>query len=121
MNLPVPLSFSGQAVPATDAVHKIKLPFGVMITAVSLAPISFTGTPTGFTVDLNVDGVAKLAALAANTAGTPVNWKSKHHQGADEVIRVPKDGVLSVDVNLADGTTPTVTYDLIIWVVQGTV
>ncbi len=121
MNLAVPLNFSAQAQADADAVHKIKLPFGVMLTAVSLSPISFTGEPTGFTIDLNVDGAAKLAALAADEAGTPVNWKSKHHQGDDEVICVPKDGVVSIDVNLAGGTTPTVTYDLVLWLVQGTV
>ena len=121
MNLAVPLTLSAQAQADADAVHKIKLPFGAMITAVSLAPTSFTGTPTGFTIDLNVDDVEKLAALAADTAGTPVNWKSKHHQGIDEVIRVAKDSVVSVDVNLAGGTTPTATYDLILWLVQGTV
>lgn len=121
MNLAVPLSLSAQAQADADAVHEIKLPFGVMITAVSLTPTGFTGTPTGFTIDLNVDGVEQLAALAADVAGTPVLWKSKHYQGDDEVIRASKDGVVSIDVNLAGGTTPTVSYDLVIWFVQGTV
>ncbi|MFO7634747.1 MAG: hypothetical protein R6W76_19510 [Caldilinea sp.] len=121
MNLAVPLNFTAQAQAAGAALHKITAPFGFMITAVSLTPIAFTGTPTGFSIDVNVGATAALAALAADVAGTPVNWKSRHHQGDDEVIRVAKDATVTIDVNLTGGVTPTVTYDLILWIVQGTV
>lgn len=126
MNLPVPfvVPLTGQA--DADAVQTIQFPFGVMITAVTVQPGSFTGTPTGFTVDLNVDvadtpTATAVAALAANTAGTPAHWLSKHHQGTDEVIRVAKNTDVTIDVNLAGGTSPTVTGIVTLWFVQGTV
>ena len=122
MNLAVPFNIPlvGQA--DADAVRTIQFPFGVMITAVSVQPDAFTGTPTGFTVDLNVDGDATdVAALAANTAGTVVHWLSKHHQGDDEVIRVAKNTDVTLDVNLAGGTTPTVDGIVTLWFIQGTV
>lgn len=58
MNLAVPFNIPlvGQA--DADAVRTIQFPFGVMITAVTVQPDAFSGTPTGFTVDLNVDGDA---------------------------------------------------------------
>ncbi len=122
MNLAVPFNIPlvGQA--DADAVRTIQFPFGVMITAVTVQPDSFTGTPTGFTVDLNVDGDATaVAALAANTAGTVVHWLSKHHQGDDEVIRVAKNTDVTLDVNLTGGTSPTVDGIVTLWFVQGTV
>ena len=122
MNLAVPFNIPlvGQA--DADAVRTIQFPFGVMITAVTVQPDAFTGTPTGFTVDLNVDGDATdVAALAADTAGTVVHWLSKHHQGDDEVIRVAKETDVTLDVNLAGGTTPTVDGIVTLWLIQGTV
>ena len=122
MNLAVPFNIPlvGQA--DADAVRTIQFPFGVMITAVTVQPDAFTGTPTGFTVDLNVDGDATdVAALAANTAGTVVHWLSKHHQGDDEVIRVAKNTDVTLDVNLAGGTSPTVDGIVTLWLIQGTV
>ncbi|MCO5214335.1 MAG: hypothetical protein M9936_31935 [Caldilinea sp.] len=122
MNLAVPFNIPlvGQA--DADAVRTIQFPFGVMITAVTVQPDAFTGTPTGFTVDLNVDGDATdVAALAANTAGTVVHWLSRHHQGDDEVIRVAKNTDVTLDVNLAGGTTPTVDGIVTLWFIQGTV
>jgi len=122
MNLAVPFNIPlvGQA--DADAVRTIQFPFGVMITAVTVQPDAFTGTPTGFTVDLNVDGDATdVAALAANTPGTVVHWLSKHHQGDDEVIRVAKNTDVTLDVNLAGGTSPTVDGIVTLWFIQGTV
>ena len=122
MNLAVPFNIPlvGQA--DADAVRTIQFPFGVMITAVTVQPDAFTGTPTGFTVDLNVDGDATdVAALAANMAGTVVHWLSKHHQGDDEVIRVAKNIDVTIDVNLAGGTSPTVDGIVTLWFIQGTV
>ena len=122
MNLAVPFNIPlvGQA--DADAVRTVQFPFGVMITAVTVQPDAFTGTPTGFTVDLNVDGDATdVAALAANTAGTVVHWLSKHHQGDDEVIRVAKNTDVTLDVNLAGGTSPTVDGIVTLWFIQGTV
>ena len=122
MNLAVPFNIPlvGQA--DADAVRTVQFPFGVMITAVTVQPDAFTGTPTGFTVDLNVDGDATdVAALAANTAGTVVHWLSKHHQGDDEVIRVAKNTDVTLDVNLAGGTAPSVDGIVTLWFIQGTV
>ena len=122
MNLAVPFNIPlvGQA--DADAVRTIQFPFGVMITAVTVQPDAFSGTPTGFTVDLNVDGDATdVAALAADTAGTVVHWLSKHHQGDDEVIRVAKNTDVTLDVNLTGGTSPTVDGIVTLWFVQGTV
>ncbi len=122
MNLAVPFNIPlvGQA--DADAARTIQFPFGVMITAVTVQPDAFSGTPTGFSVDLNVDGDATdVAALAANTAGTVVHWLSKHHQGDDEVIRVAKETDVTLDVNLAGGTSPTVDGIVTLWFIQGTV
>ena len=122
MNLAVPFNIPlvGQA--DADAARTIQFPFGVMITAVTVQPDAFSGTPTGFSVDLNVDGDATdVAALAASTAGTAVHWLSRHHQGDDEVIRVAKNTDVTLDVNLAGGTTPTVDGIVTLWLIQGTV
>ena len=126
MNLAVPFNIPlvGQA--DADAVRTIQFPFGVMITAVTVQPDAFTGSPTGFTVDLNVDvantpTATDVAALAANTAGTVLHWLSKHHQGDDEVIRVAKNTDVTLDVNLTGGTSPTVDGIVTLWFVQGTV
>ena len=122
MNLAVPFNIPLVGQVDADAVRTIQFPFGVMITAVTVQPDAFTGTPTGFTVDLNVDGDATdVAALAANTAGTVVHWLSKHHQGDDEVIRVAKNTDVTLDVNLAGGTSPTVDGIVTLWFIQGTV
>ena len=97
------ISFSAQAQGAANNVHGFKAPQGMTLVGLSVYPEAFTGTPTGFNVDVNVGETEAVKALAADTAGTAGEWKAGH-----------------LDVNLAGGTTPTADYDVHLWLLEGT-
>ena len=84
-------------------------------------PEAFTGTPTGFNVDVNVGETAAVKALAANTAGTAGEWKAGHLGGSKVAVAIAAGDAVTVDVNLAGGTTPTADYDVHLWLLEGTV
>jgi hypothetical protein len=114
-------NFSAQAQSAADGVHSIKVPFGVTIVGVTVCAEAFTGTPTGFNVDIQDDTVDVIVAVAANTAGTPGEWKSTHFGGTNAPVAVAAGSRIEVDVNLTAGTTPTADYDVAIFCMSGTV
>ncbi len=64
------VNFSAQAQADADAVHGFVAPVGMTLVGVSVYPEAFTGTPTGFNIDVNVGETEVVKALAANTAGT---------------------------------------------------
>jgi hypothetical protein len=115
------VNFSAQAQADADAVHGFIAPVGLTLVGVSVYPEAFTGTPTGFNVDVMVGETEAVKALAANTAGTAVQWKSKHLGGTNAAVAVAAGAVVTVDVNLAEGTTPTADYDVCLWLLPGTV
>jgi hypothetical protein len=112
------LSNQGQA--AANNVHNLQLLQEVTIVGVTLCAEAFTGSPSGFNVDINDDGVGVITAVAANTAGTPGNWKSTHFGGSNTPVHVEKDSKLSVDVNFSGGSSPTADYEVTIWALAGT-
>ena len=115
------VNFSAQAQADADAVHGFVAPVGMTLVGVSVYPEAFTGTPTGFNVDVNVGETEVVKALAANTAGTAGTWSSKHLGGANTAVAIAKAAVVTVDVNLVEGSTPTADYDVCLWLLPGTV
>ena len=112
--------FSAQAQGDADAVHGFVLPVGMTLVGVSLYPEAFTGTPTGFNIDVNVGESEAVKALAAGTAGTAGVWKARHFGGTDAAVALAAGAAVTVDVNLAGGTTPTADYDVVLWLLEGT-
>jgi hypothetical protein len=114
--LPMMMTFCGKGVAAANNYHELTALQGFTIVGVSVCAASFTGTPTGFNLDVNDDGAAVITALAANTAGTPGEWKSSAVGGANDPITVARGSNMTVDINFAGGTTPTADYTLVLWV-----
>jgi hypothetical protein len=117
----VVLNFSAQAQATANGVHTIKVPLGLTIVGVTVCAEAFTGSPTGFNIDIQDDTVDVITAVAANTAGTPGEWKSTHFGGTNTPVAVAAGSVIEVDVNLVAGSTPTADYDVAIYALTGTV
>ena len=115
------ISFSAQAQGAANNVHGFKAPQGMTLVAVSVYPEAFTGTPTGFNVDINVATVAMVTAVAANTAGAAGEWKTRHYSGPNDPVPIAAGQLVTVDVNFTGGTTPTADYDIQLYCLLGTV
>ena len=108
-------ALTGKGVAATANYHEFTALQGMTIVGVSLCAASFTGSPTGFNVDLNDDGAAVITALAANSAGTPGEWRSTAMGGTNEPVHVARGSNVTVDVNFTGGSAPTADYTLAIW------
>jgi hypothetical protein len=117
----ITFSFAGQAQASANGVHAVKMPFGCTIVGVSLYPEAFTGSPTGFNIDIQDDTADVITAVAANTAGTAGEWKSTHFGGSNAPVVVAAGSVVEVDVNLVAGSTPTADYNVVIFALAGTV
>jgi hypothetical protein len=113
------LSFSSQAQGAANGAHGFKAPIGLTLVGVTVFPEAFTGTPTGFNLDINVGETEVVKALAANTAGSSGEWKTAHFGGAKLPVAIAAGDEVTVDVNLAGGTTPTADYDVHLWLLEG--
>jgi hypothetical protein len=117
----VTFNFSAQAQATANGVHTLKLPFGITIVGVTVCAEAFTGSPTGFNIDIQVGAIDVITAVAANSAGTPGEWKSTHFGGSNTPVAVAAGSVIEVDVNLTAGTTPMADYDITIFALAGTV
>ena len=115
------ISFSAQAQGAANNVHGFKAPQGMTLVGLSVYPEAFTGTPTGFNVDVNVATVAMVTAVAANTAGAAGEWKARHFGGTNDPVAIAGGQLVTVDVNFTGGTTPTADYDIQLFCLLGTV
>jgi len=115
MMLPGLFALTGKGVAATNNAHEFTALTGMTVVGMSLCAAAFSGTPTGFNVDLNDDGAAAIAALAANTAGTPGEWRSTATGGSNEPVQIARGSNVTVDVNFSGGTTPTADYTLLIY------
>lgn len=113
--LPLTMTLTGKGVPATNTYHEFTALQGMAIVGVSLCAASFTGSPTGFNVDLNDDGAAVITALAANTAGTAGEWKSTAVGGANDPIHIARGSNVTLDVNFSGGSSPTADYTIVVW------
>jgi len=115
------ICFSAQAQGDADAVHGFVPPIGMTLVGVTVYPEAFSGEPTGFNIDLNVRETEAIKALAANTAGTAGAWKAQHFGGSNTAVALAAGDAVTLDVNLAGGTTPTADYDVVLWLLDGTV
>jgi hypothetical protein len=106
------VGFSSQAQGDADGVHGFKAPVGLTLVGVTVYPEAFSGTPTGFNVDVNVGETEVVKALAANTAGASGEWKTGHFGGTNLPVAIAAGDEVKVDVNLAGGTSPTADYDV---------
>ena len=117
----VTFTFSAQAQADADGVHTLYAAVGLTLVGVTLCAEAFTGTPTGFNVDIQDDGADVITAIAANTAGTAGSWLTAHFNGANMSVAVAAGSEIEVDVNLVGGTSPTADYDVTLWCLAGTV
>jgi hypothetical protein len=117
----ITFSFSAQAQADADGVHLVKVPFGITLVGVTLCAEAFTGSPTGFNIDIQDDTADVITSVAANSAGTPGEWKSTHLGGSNAPVVVAAGSVVEVDVNLTGGSSPTADYDVTLYALAGTV
>jgi hypothetical protein len=117
----ITFNFSAQAQVTANGVHLVKVPFGITLVGVTVCAEAFTGSPTGFNIDIQDDTVDVITAVAANSAGTPGEWKSTHLGGSNAPVAVAAGSVVEVDVNLTAGSSPTADYDVTIYALAGTV
>jgi len=113
------LSFTIEAQDDADGVIEFEALEAMTIVGVSLCAEAFTGSPTGFNVDIQDDGTDVVTAVAANTAGTPGTWKSVHMGGSNAPVHVSAGSSVEVDVNLSGGTSPAADFTLVIWYLGG--
>ena len=113
------LSFTLEAQDGADGAIEFEALEDMTIVGVSLCAEAFTGSPTGFDVDVQDDGTDVITAVAANTAGTPGTWKSAHMGGAEAPVHVAAGSSVEVDVNLTGGSSPTADFTLLIYYLGG--
>jgi len=89
------------------------------IVGVSVCATVFTGTPTGFHVDIQDDTVDAIAAITANTALTPGTWKSVHMGGTNAAVVIAAGSEVEIDWHPTGGTAPTAAGDVVIWYLAG--
>ena len=113
------ISFSKSPLIDTDGVIDFQALEDMTIVGVSLCATVFTGTPTGFTVDIQDDGADVIAAITANTALTPGVWQSVHMGGTEDAVHIAAGSEVEVDMNLTGGSAPTAEFTLVIWYLSG--
>lgn len=114
-------TFSAQAQADADGVHTLYAPVGLTLVGVTVCAEAFTGSPTGFNVDVQDDGADVVTAVAANTAGTPGSWLAAHLGGSESAVAIAAGSEVEIDVNLTGGSSPTADYDVTLWCLAGTV
>lgn len=104
--VPIVLAFQGEQ--DADGVMGLTLPPDVGFTLKGVSHfLTFTGTPTTETIDIQDDGTDATGAAAIDvstdgyTAITPVQFAG--------------GSVIEVDLNLAGGTTPAATGEITLW------
>ncbi len=113
------LSFSKSPLIDTDGVIDFTALEDMTIVGVSLCATVFSGTPTGFTLDIQDDGTDVIAAITANTALTPAVWQSVHMGGTNAPVHIAAGSEIEVDMNLTGGSSPTAEFTLVIWYLGG--
>ena len=113
------LNFHVSPLADADSVIDFEALEDMTIVGVSLCATVFTGTPTGFTVDIQDDGTDVIAAITANTALTPGTWKAVHMGGTNTAVHIAAGSEVEVDLNLTGGSSPTAEFDLVIYYLGG--
>jgi len=102
-----------------DSVVAFQALEAMTIVGASLCATVFTGSPTGFTVDIQDDTADVITAITADTALTPGTWLTPHMGGTETPVTIAAGSVVEVDLNLTGGTTPTAEFDLVIYYLAG--
>ena len=113
------LAFEKAPLADADSVIAFQALEAMTIVGVSLEASVFTGSPTGFTIDIQDDGTDVIAAVAANTALTPGTWKSVHMGGTNAPVHIAAGSEVEIDLNLTGGSSPTATFTVVIWYLGG--
>jgi len=113
------LTFQVPALEDADGVVDFEALEAMTIVGVSLCATVFTGTPTGFTIDIQDDGSDVIAAIAADTALTPGTWKSVHMGGEEDAVHIAAGSEVEIDLNLTGGSSPTATFTVAIYYLAG--
>ncbi len=112
----VALPFYVQGQVDADGVIEFEALCGMTIHGVNLCAEAFTGSPTGFNIDVQVETADVITAVAANSAGTSGTWKTPELGGTQTPVHVDAGEDVEIDVNLTGGSTPTADFTLILWV-----
>jgi hypothetical protein len=112
----VPMVFTVEGQDAANGVHEFDVPVGITILGVSLCAEAFTGTPTGFNIDIQDDGSDVITAVAANTAGTPGTWCTPALGGSQTPVHIAAGSDVEIDVNFSGGSSPTADYTIVLYV-----
>ena len=113
------LTFQVPALADADSVVGFEALEDMTIVGVSLNATVFTGSPTGFTIDIQDDGTDAIAAITANTALTPGTWQSVHMGGTNAPVHIAAGSEVEIDLNLTGGSSPTATFTVVIWYLAG--
>ncbi len=115
----ITLTFTAQAQGDADGVHQFQPPRGLTIVGVDVVAEAFTGSPTGFDIDIQDDGTDVITAVSADTAGTVGTWRSKHFGGSNDRVHIDADSTVDIDINLTGGTSPTADYTIVLYALLG--
>ena len=113
------LTFQVPALADADSVVGFEALEDMTIVGVSLNATVFTGSPTGFTIDIQDDGTDAIAAITANTALTPGTWQSVHMGGTNAPVHIAAGSEVEIDLNLTGGSSPTATFTVVIYYLAG--
>jgi len=113
------ISLQVPALEDADSVVGFEALEDMTIVGVSVNATVFTGSPTGFTIDIQDDGTDVIAATAANTALTPGTWQSVHMGGTEAPVHIAAGSEVEIDLNLTGGSSPTATFTVMIWYLGG--
>jgi len=111
----VVLNFTDGEVGVTlgDNYRYFTVPSDLTIVYVTASP---NADDTDLTIDINDDGAAAIAAVAASDQDVPGRWISTHFGGTQTPVRIAADSKVSFDAN--DAAANTVVY-VQIWALAG--
>jgi hypothetical protein len=113
------LSFHVAPLADADSVVDFCALESMTIVGVSLCATVFTGSPTGFNIDIQDDGTDVMTAIAANTALTPGTWQTPHMGGTETPVTIAAGSEVEIDLNLTGGSSPTAEFDVVLWYLAG--
>jgi hypothetical protein len=89
-----------------DGVAGVYVPEAMILTHVS-AFVTLAGSPGTATIDIQVEGTDVQAAIDISSNGLTALTVPGYRVAAGEVVEI--------DLNLAEGTTPTATGEIVLW------
>lgn len=118
--LPITLALQGQA--AADNIHGTQLPYASTLVGLSVFVGALTGSPTNVKIDIK-HGATEIVtdAVTVAAANSGAIWRTTHLAGPNTPIPINRNTNLAIDVKFTGGTSPTVTGDVVLWVLLGEV